>query len=73
MHATMACIARNLLFGGDLIWPFGSIIIIMAFKLQLQWNLANPKSLGPDGVQISEIFGFSEIHLVLMKHFVVSN
>ena len=37
---------------------------------KLQWDLANPKSLGPEGVQI---FGLVKCIVVLMKHFVVSN
>ena len=27
-----------------------------SFKTSVQWNLANPKSLGPEGIQISEMF-----------------
>ena len=48
-------------------------MVLHISRESLQWNLANPKSLGPEGVQVSEMFWISEMHTVFMKHFVVSN
>ena len=47
--------------------------VVFFKKIILPWNLTNQKSLGPDGVQNSEMFGLVKCIMVLMKHFVVSN
>ena len=31
--------------------------------MAIQWNLTNPNSLGPELVQISEMFGLMKLHL----------
>ena len=33
-----------------------SLDVSSDLKFSVQWNLVNPKSLGPEGVQISEMF-----------------
>ena len=39
--------------------------MINAARKREEWNLANPKSLGPEGVQISEMLGLVKCMIMI--------
>ena len=46
---------------------------VMECTIQVQWNLAGPTSLGPEGVRISDMFRLVKCNVVFMERSVFSN